>query len=87
MGTKIKDLLLAQGLDFDINTRKDLVNTYVSCYQANRALVKQLQTLQEDCQRGLQSSIAKQMIEDNYISIDKLKTITMQDIVWLIGGE
>ena len=34
---KIKDLLLSQGLDFDINTKEDLVNTYVSCYQANRA--------------------------------------------------
>ena len=82
---KIKDLLLAQGLDFDINTKEDLVNTYVSCYQANRALVKQLQTLQEDCQKGLQSSIAKQMIKDNYISVEKLKTMTIQDIVWMIG--
>ena len=85
MSTKIKDLLLAQGLDFDINTTEELVDVYVSCRQTNQNLVKQLQALQEDCQKGLQSSIAKQMIENNYISIDKLKTMTMQDIVWLIG--
>lgn len=82
---KIKELLLAQGLDFGISTTEDLVNAYVSCRQTNQNLVKQLQILQEDCQRGLQSSIAKQMIEDNYVSIEKLKTMTIQDIVWLIG--
>ena len=85
MSNKIKELLLEQGLDFDINTTEELVDVYVSCRQTNQALVKQLQTLQEDCQRGLQSSIAKQMIEDNYVSIEKLKTMTIQDIVWLIG--
>ena len=83
--SKIKVLLLEQGLDFNINTVEELVNTYVSCRQANQALVKQLQVLQEDCQKGLQSSIAKQMIDDNYVSIEKLKTMTIQDIVWLIG--
>ena len=83
--SKIKDLLLEQGLDFNINTVEELVNTYVSCRQANQALVKQLQAFQEDCQKGLQSSIAKQMIDDNYVSIEKLKTMTIQDIVWLIG--
>lgn len=85
MSTKIKDLLLAQGLDFDINTIEDLVKAYVSCRQTNQNLVKQLQTLQEDCQKGLQSSIAKQMIEDDYISIDKLKGMTIQDVIYLIG--
>ena len=83
--SKIKDLLLEQGLDFNINTVEELVNTYVSCRQANQALVKQLQALQEDCQKGLQSSIAKQMIENNYVSIEKLKSMTIQEIVWLIG--
>ena len=85
MSTKIKDLLLEQGLDFNINTMEELVDVYVSCRQTNQNLVKQLQTLQEDCQQGLQSSIANQMIEANYISIDKLKEMTMQDVVYLIG--
>ena len=85
MSNKIKELLLEQGLDFDINTVEELVNIYVSCRQTNQALVKQLQALQEDCQKGLQSSVAKQMIEYNYISIEKLKTMTIQEIVWLIG--
>ena len=83
--SKIKDLLLEQGLDFNINTIEDLVKVYVSCRQTNQNLVKQLQTLQEDCQKGLQSSIAKQMIENNYVSIEKLKSMTIQEIVWLIG--
>lgn len=82
---KIKELLLAQGLDFGISTTEDLVNAYVSCRQTNQNLVKQLQILQEDCQRGLQSSIAEQMIKDNYISIEKLKSMTIQDVIYLIG--